>query len=140
MKRPTKITEVTPMQLGKKKIAIGIALGTLVFAILSLTTIGSASKCTTECSGAEVTEQWLTVKTGMKQSVKQAYAVSTVSHVKSNTSTSITMTQAVQQIPNSKARDARRTSTDRNAEDLRKALIALLIVAATESIQQSISH
>ena len=50
------------------------------------------------------------------------------------------MTQAVQQIPNSKARDARRTSTDRNAEDLRKALIALLIVAATESIQQSISH
>ena len=128
------------MRLGKKKIAFSIALATLVLAVLSLTTIGRASKCTTECSGTEVSEQWLALKTDMKQSVKQAYAASTVSPVKSNASTSVTITQTIQQNRNGKASNAKRTSTDRNAEDLRKAFVALLIVAATESIQQSVSH
>lgn len=141
MRRPTEITEVTPMRLGTKKVAIGIALGTLVLAILSLSTIGSASKCSTECSGSAITDQWLAAKTGMKDSVKSAYAASTVTPIKSYVYKSGgTAAQAIPQKTNGQTQKVKKTRRDRDAEKLRKAFVALLLVAATESIQQSVSH
>ncbi len=74
------------MRLGKKKVAIGIALGTLVLALLTVTAIGSASKCSANCSGSGSADQWLATKTGFKDSVKNVSAGSTVYQVKSSTS------------------------------------------------------
>ncbi len=140
MKRPTENMEVTPMRLGKNKVAIGIALGTLVLALLAVTAIGSASKCSTNCSGSGTADQWLATKTGFKGSVKNVYAASTVSHVKSSTSKASTTAKAVPLRTNGKASKAIKTSTNRDTEYFKKALVAILLVVATESIQQSISH
>ena len=128
------------MRLGKKKVAIGIALGTLVLALLSVTTIGSASKCSANCSGTETTDQWISIKTGFKDSVKNIYAASIVSQVKSNTSEVSTTAKAVPQNTKGKAYKAEKTSSNRDADHFKKALIAILIVAATESIHQASSH
>ena len=103
MKRPTENLEVTPMRLGKKKVAIGIALGTLVLALLTVTAIGSASKCSANCAGSEITDQWLATKTGFKDSIKNVYAASVVSQVKSYTSEAFTTTKAVHQSTKGKA-------------------------------------
>ncbi len=140
MKRPTENMEVTPMPLGKRKVAIGIALGTLVLAVLTVTTIGSASKCSANCSGSEITYQWLAPKTGFKGSVKNVYAASTVSHVKSNTSEVRPTVKAVAEKADLKAFKTKKTSGYREADNFKKALIAILLVCATESIHQLASH
>jgi len=128
------------MRLGKKKVAIGIALGTLVLALLTVTTIGSASKCSANCSGSGIADQWLATKTGFKDSVKNVYAVSTVSQVKSNTSEASTTAKAVPQSTKGKAYKAKKTSVNREADTFKKPLIAILLVCATESIHQAASH
>jgi len=140
MKRPTENMEVTPMRLGKRKVAIGIALGTLVLALLTVATIGSASKCSANCSGSEITDQWLATKTGFKDSVKNVYAATIVPPVKSSTSKVSTTAKAVPLRTNGRASKPIKTSTNRDTEYFKKALVAILLVVATESIQQSISH
>ncbi len=140
MKRPTENMEVTPMPLGKRKVAIGIALGTLVLALLTVATIGSASKCSANCSGSEITDQWLATKTGFKNSVKYVYTASTVSHVKSNTSEQRPTVKAVAKKADLKAFKTKKTSGNRDADNFKKALIAILLVCATESIHQLASH
>ncbi len=140
MKRTTENMEVTPMRLGKKKVAIGIALGTLVLALLTVTTIGSASKCSANCSGTETTDQWIATKTGFKDSVKNIYAASIVSRVKSNTSETSKMVKAVPQSTKGKAYKTKKTSGNIDADHFKKTLIAILLVCATESIHQASSH
>ena len=140
MKRPTENMEVTPMQVGKKKVAIGIALGTLVIALLAVTAIGSASKCRANCSGSEITDQWLATKAGFKDLVKNDYTALAFSHVKSNTSVASTTPKAVSQRTNGAASKALKNSLDRDRENFKKALVAILIVMARESIQQPISR
>ncbi len=140
MKRPTENMEVTPMRLGKKKVPIGIALGTLVLALLTVTAIGSASKCSANCAGSEITDQWLATKTGFKDSVKNAYAASTVSQVKSNSSEERPTVKAVAEKADFSAFKAKKTFGNREADNFKKALIAILLVAATESIHQAASN
>ncbi len=140
MKRPTEYMEVTPMQVGKKKVAIGIALGTLVIALLTVTAIGSASKCSANCSGSEVTDQWLATKAGFKGSVKNIYAASTVYPVKSDTSAVSTTAKAVPQHTNGTASKALKNSIDKDAENFRTLLVAIILVMAQESIQHTVSH
>ena len=140
MKRPTENMEVTPMRLGKKKVAIAIALGTLVLALLTVTAIGSASKCSTNCSGSEAANQWLATKTAFKDSVKNVYAASTVYQVKSNTSGDRPTVKAVAEKVDFRAPKAKMTSGNREADNFKKALIAILLVMATESIQQPASN
>ena len=140
MKRPTENMEVTPMQVGKRKVSIGIALGTLVIALLTVTAIGSASKCGANCSGSEITDQWLATKAGFRGSVENVYAASTVSHVKSDISAVSTTAKTVPQNTNGTAFKAIKNSKDRDAENFKKALVAILLVMAQESIQQPVSH
>jgi len=140
MKRPTENMEVTPMRLGKNKVAIGIALGTLVLALLAVTAIGSASKCSTNCSGSGTADQWLATKTGFKDSVKNVYAVSTVYQVKSNTSEESPTVKAVAEKADFKAFKTKKTSGNIQANNFKRALIAILLVAATESIHQAVSN
>jgi len=132
--------EVSPMRLGKKKVAIGIALGTLVLTLLTVTAIGSASKCSANCSGSEISDQWLAAKTDLKDSVKSVYAASIVSRVKSNTSEASTTAKAVPQSTKGKAYKTKKTFGNREADTFKKALIAILLVCATESIHQAASH
>ncbi len=140
MKRPTENMEVSPMRLGKTKVAIGIALGTLVLALLTVTAIGSASKCSANCSGSEITDQWLATKTGFNDSVKNVYAASIVSRVKSNTSEASITAKAVPQSTKGKAYKTKKTFGNRDADTFKRALIAILLVCATESIHQAASH
>jgi len=128
------------MRLGKKKVAIGIALGTLVLALLTVTAIGSASKCSANCSGSGAVDQWLATKTGLKDSVKNVYAASIVSQVKSYTSEERPTVKAVAEKANFKAFKTKKTSRNREADTFKKALIAILLVCATESIHQAASH
>ena len=128
------------MRLGKKKVAIGIALATLVLALLTVTAIGSASKCSANCSGSGTADQWLATKMELNDSVKNEYAVSIVSHVKSDTSEASATTKAVPQSTKGKAYETKKTSRNREADQFKKALIAILLVCATESIHQSASH
>jgi len=128
------------MQIGKKKVVIGIALGTLVIALLTVTTIGSASKCRTNCSGSEITDQWLATKAGFKDSVKNLYAASIVSPVKSDISAPSTKAKAAPQNSHGTATKAINNSKHRDAENFRTALVAILLVMAQESIQQPVSH
>ncbi len=140
MKRPTENMEVTPMRLGKKKVTIGIALGTLVLALLTVTAIGSASKCSANCSGSGSADQWIATKTAFKDSVKNVYAASTVFQVKSNTSEERPTIKAVAEKADFRAFKTKKTSGNRESENFKKALIAILLVMATESIHQPASH
>ncbi len=128
------------MRLGKKKVAIGIALGTLVLALLTVTAIGSASKCSANCSGSGTVDQWLATKTGLKDSVKNVYAASIVSQVKSYTSEERPTVKAVAEKADFKAFKTKKTSRNREADTFKKALIAILLVCATESIHQAAAH
>lgn len=128
------------MRLGKKKVAIGIALGTLVIALLTVTAIGSASKCSANCFGSGTTDQWLATKTGIKDSVENIYAASTVSPVKSNTLEGRPTVKAVAGKADFEAFKTKKTFGNREADNFKRALIAILLVCATESIHQAASH
>ncbi len=132
--------EVAPMRLGKKKVAIGIALGTLVLALLTVTAIGSASKCSANCSGAEITNQWLATKIAFKDSAKYDYAAAAIPPVKTRTSEARPTVKAVAEKADFKAFKTIKTSRNREADNFKKALIAILLVCATESIHQLASR
>ncbi len=128
------------MRLGKKKVAIGIALGTLVLALLTVTAIGSASKCSANCSGSEFTDQWLATKTGFNDSAKYDYAAAAITRVKTSTSEARPTVKAVAEKADFKAFKTKKTSGNREADNFKRALIAILLVCATEYIHQPASH
>jgi len=128
------------MRLGKKKVAIGLAVGTLLTVLLTVATYGSASKCASNCGGSEISSDWLEAKKAFKDSAKIDYAAAVVSPLKTVASAAGPKIKTVAKKADVKTYTARKTAKDREVEHYKKALVAILLVLATESIQQPSSH
>jgi len=123
------------MRLAKKASTIGLAVATLLMAILSLSPFGSASKCDPDCTGSPsiATAYALTSPTNQGYNIldnSSVYAASALSNPES---------LEPRTIPD-KTRTAKVKPTTSDKEVLRRTLVAILLLCATESHRTTVAN
>ena len=123
------------MQLGKKTSTIGLAVVTLLTAILSLSPYGSASKCTEDCTGQGSTSTAYASTAQIVQDYKTSYD----SSVYAASADSLPAMADPLPVP-ARVKIAKENVGTRNKEVIRRTLVAILLLCATESHRTSMGN
>ncbi len=119
---PEKRKEEMKMQLGKKKTAISLAVGTLLLALLTISSYGRASKCSSDCTAPN--------DTFAGSSIENLY--SAVSYAADEAASSgVVKTKAVPSKLQVRAKVNKLSGE--NEKVLKRTLVAILLLCATES-------
>jgi len=116
------------MKLGKKKTAISLAVGTLFITLLTISSYGSAYKCTSDCTAPTVSLSDLTV-----ENLYRALSYAAEKAI----SGGVSEANAAPQKPQVRVKAQKVSVGTENV--LKRTLVAILLLCATESHRTTVS-